>query len=222
MTAPNYSAADFLRAFQDHLPTGAAWPRDADAAQTQFFAALVLQYVRLHGRSVNLLSDAFPVAPVELLPEWQKTLGLPDPCAGPSPTLQLEQQQVNARFIASGGQSRGYFVALAAALGYTITITEFAPSRFGQPFGAQFGGSAWAFAWQINAPTFTVERFTFGRDAFGEPFAQWGNTVLQCETRRLAPAHTTLFFNYGTGMAMVDEVGGEMFDEAGNLLDVAA
>lgn len=196
MPAPSYTDADFLTAFQGLMPPGAVWPRDSDAVQTQVLSAFTPTYTRSAARAVNLLSDAFPVAPVELLPEWELTLGLPDPCAGVSPTLQQRQQQVNARFIASGGQSVDYFVSIAAALGYTITITQFSPSRFGQPFGGTFGGTAWAFAWQVNAPTFTVEPFLFGRDSFGEPFAQWGNTVLQCELLRLAPAHTTLIFSY--------------------------
>ena len=178
------------------LPTGPVWPRDADTTQTQAFAALVQGYTINAARAVNLLSDAFPVAPVELLPEWENTLGLPDPCAGPSPTLQQRQQQVNARFIGSGGQSVDYFVTVAAALGYTITITQFSPFRVGQPVGQPLYGEAWAWAWQINAPTFSIHYFEVGRDTVGEPLASWDNTVLQCEMQRLAPAHTKLLFSY--------------------------
>ncbi|WP_428492171.1 YmfQ family protein [Rhodopila sp.] len=196
MPAPIYTAADFLAGFQALLPTGPVWPRDADAVQTQVALALTGLYPGNAGRAANLLTDAFPVAPVELLPEWESTLGLPDPCAGPAPTLQVRQQQVNARFIAGGGQSVNYFVSVAAALGYQITITQFTPSRFGQPFGQPFAGEDWAFAWQVNAPTFSITHFTFGRDTFGEPFSSFGNTVLQCELQRLAPAHTTLLFSY--------------------------
>lgn len=193
---PTYTDADFLAGFQALLPTGPIWPREPDAAQTQTLLALVKGYTRNAARANNLLIDAFPVAPVELLPDWEATLGLPDPCAGTAPTIQVRQQQVNARFIAAGGQSVAYFVQVAAALGYTITITQFAPSRFGRPFGLAFGGVAWAHAWQINAPTFTIERFSFGHDAFGEPFSSWDNNVLQCELQRLAPAQTALIFSY--------------------------
>ena len=198
MPAPNYQDADFAAALQAHLPTGPIWPRDPGSVQAQVCQALMRQYTRLHDRSVNLLSDAFPVAPVELLPEWEATLGLPDPCAGVSPTVQQRQQQVNARFVASGGQSVPYFVTLAANLGYAVTITEFAPFRVGvSSVGeALSNGAAWENAWQVNAPTFTIEYFTVGRDAVGEPLAQWGNTVLQCEMQRLAPAHTTVTFRY--------------------------
>lgn len=196
MGAPLFTDDDFVAGFQNLLPTGPVWPRDADAVQTQTIRPLIKGYTRNTARAVNLLSDAFPVEPVELLPEWESTLGLPDPCAGTSPTIQQRQQQVAARFIASGGQSVAYFVQVAAALGYEITITQFAPLKVGQVVGTPLYGAAWAFAWQVNAPTFTIERFLVGRDAVGEPLAQWGNTVLQCELQRLAPAHTTLIFSY--------------------------
>jgi hypothetical protein len=99
---------------------------------------------------------------------------------------------VVARLTASGGQSIAYFKAVALALGYDITITQYSPSHFGRPFGLPFGGTAWAFAWQVNAPMFTINRLEFG-GSFGTPFASWGNNVLQCELLRIAPAHATFF-----------------------------
>lgn len=197
MPAPTYTDADLLFALQSLLPSGPVWPRDPDAVQTQTLAPLVAGPRRLTDRAANLLGDAFPVAPLELLPEWEATLGLPDPCAGTSPTVQLRQQQVAARFVAGGGQTPLYFINVASALGYTITITQFAPFRAGQnAVGQPLCGDAWAHAWQVNAPATTVESFRVGRDAVGEPLATWGNAVLECEIKRLAPAHTTVGFAY--------------------------
>lgn len=196
MSVPAWTSDDLLSALQRHLPRGRAWPRDPNSVQTQTLAALALTFQRLTGRAANLLIDSFPETTIELLPEWEETLGLPDPCAGVSPTIALRQAQVIARFTSGGGQSIAYFIAFAKALGYDITITQFAPFTFGRPFGMPFGGEEWAFVWQVNAPQFTVEFFKFGSDAFGEAFSTFGNTVLQCELQRLAPAHTTVIFNY--------------------------
>jgi len=197
MQIPPFAASDFATGMQNLLPRGAIWPRDPDATQSKVIAALTQIYGRQATRSLNLLTDAFPLAPVELLPEWEASLGLPDPCAGLQPTIQLRQQQVNARFIAGGGQSVPFYINFAAALGYPITITEFAPSRFGRSFGMSFGDVDWASTWQVNAPHFTVNYFEFGHDAFGEPFAEWGNTVLLCEMQRISPAHTILLLSVG-------------------------
>ena len=195
MPAPNFGAADYLSALQALLPRGRVWPRDPDATQTKVLSGFVPCIAQLNARANFLLIDAFPPSTFELLPEWESTLGLPDPCAGEAPTTQQRVSQVVARLIATGGQSIPYFTAIAAALGYAITITQFVPSRFGKKFGTSFGDVAWAFAWQVNAPTFTIASLQFG-GAFGIPFASWGNNVLQCELQRLAPAHTTVLFSY--------------------------
>ena len=191
-----YSSADFLAAFQALLPRGAAWSRDPASVQSRTLATLMPTWARLAARDENLVVDAFPATTVELLPEWEKSLGLPDPCAGESALLEERRAQVVARFAATGGQSVGYFVSFAATLGYAITVTEFAPRRFGQVFGTPFYGPDWAYAWQVNAPTFTVAYRQFGSSLFGEPYASWGSTVLQCELQRLKPAHTILIFSY--------------------------
>jgi uncharacterized protein YmfQ (DUF2313 family) len=195
MTAPILTDADFLAALQALMPRGRVWPRDADAIQTRTLAGCAPTYTRLTARANNVIADGFPASTYELLPEWESALGLPDPCAGEAPTVQQRRNQVVSRLTATGGQSISYFTAVAAALGYTITVTQFAPSRFGRPFGRPFGGIAWAFAWQVNAPTFTVNSFQFG-GSFGSPFANWGNNVLQCELQTYAPAHTTVLFSY--------------------------
>ncbi len=197
MPVPSYTDADFLAAMQSLLPTGPVWPREPDSVQAQTLAALAPTYTRQAARATNLLSDAFPVRPIELLPEWESTLGLPDPCAGAAPTQQQQQQQVAARFVASGGQTSAYFVKVAATLGFPIGITCYTPSVFGMSFGAPFGGDAWAHAWQITAPATVVEPFAFGRNAFGDAFATVEpSAVLQCEMQRIAPAHTTVFFSF--------------------------
>lgn len=196
MAVPAWSAQDFLSAFLRLLPRGRAWSDNPNSVEAQSLAPLMPIYQRQAARAAYLLQDAFPVAPVELLPEWEYTLGLPDPCAGPSPSLQVRQQQVAARFVAAGGQTPAYFINVAATLGYPITITEFTPFRVGQPVGQPLYGDAWTHTWQLNAPTFTIKRFEVGHDTVGEALASWGNTVLQCELNRLRPAQTTLLFNY--------------------------
>jgi uncharacterized protein YmfQ (DUF2313 family) len=196
MPAPLYSANDFTRALQAKLPRGRVWPRDEDSEQTGTLKGLAPSCARFNARANDLLVDAFPASTLELLPEWEKTLGLPDPCVGPSPTIEQRRAQVVARFIADGGQSVAYFISVAAALGYTIAITQFAPFRFGSRFGQPLCGDVWANVWQVNAPNFTIEFFQFGVSGFGEPFAFWGNSVLQCELQRLSPAHTKLLFSY--------------------------
>jgi uncharacterized protein YmfQ (DUF2313 family) len=193
-TVPAWSLADLASTLQQHLPTGRAWPRDPLSVQSQTIAALAANFQRLTGRAANLLIDGFPATTVELLPEWQASLGLPDPCAGAAVTLAQEQQQVLARFESNGGQSIAFFTAFALALGYTITVDQFAPFRAGiSRAGTPDYSQAWAFAWQINGPPATLTYFTVDSSAVGDNLSFYtGSTVLECEMQRLSPAHTLL------------------------------
>lgn len=195
MAAPQYSAAEYLRALQALMPRGRVWPRDPDATQTQVLGSLTPVYERQNIRSSQLLVDAFPQTTYELLPEWEQTLGLPDPCAGEAPTVAARRAQVVARLQAQGGQSVGYFIAFAAALGYAITITEYVPARAGiLRAGQALNGSDWAHTWTVTSPTYTIHKAQAGALAVGEPLAYWGDTVLTCELSAVKPAHTVLLF----------------------------
>ncbi|MDR3438941.1 putative phage tail protein [Telmatospirillum sp.] len=130
--AATYSNDDFLAALQALMPPGRAWPRDSDAVQTQVLAGLAPSYARVAASAEALLVDAFPATTAELLPEWQKTLGLPDANWPAATTLAQQQAQVVAKFANTGGQSASYFESLAASLGYTITVESAAPFRCGQ------------------------------------------------------------------------------------------
>ncbi|CAB3779425.1 hypothetical protein LMG28688_00838 [Paraburkholderia caffeinitolerans] len=197
MTAPVYSANDFALALQALMPIGKVWPRDADALQSQVFNGLAAVYERSSERAQNLISDAFPASTVELLPEWESTLGLPDPCAGTSPTIQQRRNQVVARFANSGGQSAAYYINFSLNLGYTVTVRQYAPFRCGQSrCGDSLGGVDWFYTWAIHAPLNTVTRFRAGSSTAGEALATWNNKVLECELSSVSPAHTYLLFQY--------------------------
>jgi uncharacterized protein YmfQ (DUF2313 family) len=123
--------ADFETAVaQRLLPRGAAWTRLVGSVLQRVWNVIADAVAAVHGRSAALTEiEGFPPTSVELLPDWETVFGLPDPCLGLSPTTAARQQAVAARLIATGGQSVGYFAGLAAALGATVEVTEYAPFR---------------------------------------------------------------------------------------------
>ena len=175
-----YSADDYAGAARALMPRGRVWSQDPNSVQGQALGALGQSMARTDAAAIALLGDAFPAQPVNLLPDWESSLGLPDPCAGLNPTVVQRQNQVQARFVGGGGQSRARFVQFAATLGFTITITTYAPFRVGlDTIGEPIASVAWAFAWGI-----TVLTNTGGLD----------RAVLACELNAIKPAETTLFF----------------------------
>ncbi len=192
LKAPVYTRADFRHAFQSLLPHGRAWPRETDTVQAQAVDGLAGVCERQAADAMRLLADAFPVTAQYLLTDWEATLGLV-----PQATVQQRQYAAVAQLIGLGGQSVPYLISYAAALGYTISITQFAPARAGAArAGTPCYGNDWAFAWRVSAPLATATHARAGVSGAGEPLAFWGNATLESALRRIAAAHTVLIFSY--------------------------
>ena len=195
MRAPDLSVDDFVGAMQRLLPRGRVWPRDPDANLTALLRGLAAICARQTERDNYLLIDGFPATSVELLTDWEATLGLPGDCVGELGTIEQRQRAAAAKLASIGGQSVPYLISIAATLGYIVTITEFMPWRVNMPIGAIYG-TAWAYAWQVNAPAETITRFTC-RSGVNEPLQSWGNLQLECLMHEYAPAHTIVLIAYG-------------------------
>lgn len=195
---PVFTAEMFRAAFLRLLPTGPIWQRKDGSIIHALATAWGQTFSRNAARASYLLTDANPATTTELLPDWEASLGLPDPCSGENPTLSLRRAQVNARLTDTGGCSAEYYINFAKSLGYEITITQFAPARFGQAkFGTPYYGREWAYVWQVNCPSIPVIAAQFGGARFGDPYRTWGGQVLICEISSRIPAHTKVLFNWG-------------------------
>lgn len=192
-----FSADDFLQLLQNLFPPGIAFPRAPDTVQTDFLKALSDVQGATAERQCNLLVDAFPATTVELLPEWEASLGLPDPCWGPDVTLEQRQAAVLARLLADGGQSIPYFIQFCTNLGFPgTTFKEFNAFRCGMYVGQPLYGIDWNYALQVNNPTLKAYYFQTGIDTTGTPLSWWTDSALICELRRVLPGHVVVIFNF--------------------------
>lgn len=197
MSMPAYSIDDFHQALRNLIPRGRAWDKETGSVPDQTLGVFAPSFQRSALAAVDLIADSFPATALDLIPEWQETLGLPDPCAGPAATVQQQRRQIVARLTNSGGQTAAYYITFAAALGYTITITNDAPFRCGQSTAGQHVGSQdWFYTWAVHAPAYTPNPFLAGQSTAGDPLNSGANLVLQCELSEAAPAHTVLQFHY--------------------------
>lgn len=191
------STTDYLQQLQALLPQGPAWPREASPV-TRLLDGLAQELARVEGRALTLLEEADPRTTAELFADWERVAGLPDDCViafAPDQTVAQRRAALVGRLATIGGQSPAYFVGLAAALGYAITLTEFKQHAVNDDVSTPLYGPAWAFAWQVNAALNTVTQLTVA-GTVADPLASWGNTLLECVIKRLAPAHTTVLFSY--------------------------
>ncbi len=175
---PRFGVADYAVAARALMPRGLAWPAEADTEQSLTLAAIAATFERSDGQASALLSGSLPGHSTPLLPEWEATLGLPDPCAGANPTIAQRLDQVRGRFVGAGGQSRQRFIDFAAALGFTIKITNYTPFRAGRStIGNPLASDAWTFVWGV-----TIVETTGALPV----------DALMCELEAIKPAETTL------------------------------
>lgn len=191
-------AAQYRDQVRALLPPGQAISRDAGTTIDDLLLALADEWARLDARGIALTVDVNPATTIEMLPDWERVAGLPDTCGGAqTETLQGRRADIVGRLAATGGQSRAYFIAVAAAIGYSITITEFRPFRVGlSGAGDGLSNGDWVFTWRVNAPNTIITSFRVGRSAVGEPLSVWGNERLECSIDEIKPAHTILQFAY--------------------------
>ena len=190
------TADQYRHLLQQLLPPGAAWPRDGAATLTKVLEALADEMARGHNRAVGLVEESDPRAATELLADFERVVG-PDTCVpGGLATLAERRAYAHARWTARGGQSRAFFVALAAALGYPVTIAEYRPFTCESGCDEPCCDEPWRFAWTVGAPETTVREYPCDGGC-DEPLATWGNELLECAINRAKPAHTTCHFAYG-------------------------
>ena len=178
---------DFVQAFQDLLPRGAAWPRDPATTQGGMANAIADAAAFVHARFSTLTEiESDPAQTTELLPDWEQDFGLPDPCLPLNATIAMRRGALLARIAEGEDPTPAYFVALAATIGYTVTVS-FATSSF---------GAGWQNTWFINAPSITSRHMHAGANVTGEYLELPGNSFLECVMRRANPGHMQLIFNY--------------------------
>ena len=190
--------ADYLKQLQDLLPPGPAWPRDDNAWLTRLLRALAAELARVDGRAWQLVEEADPRKTAELFADWETMAGLPDSCAiafGGEQTMAQRRAAIVGRLTTLGGQSAAYYIGLAAALGYTISITEFREHTVNDDVEHSLCSAEWVFCWQVNAALSTVTDITV-ESTVEDPIVAWGNALLECVIKRLKPAHTTVLFRY--------------------------
>lgn len=198
MPTPDLREADFLAALHALLPQGPAWPREPGTVLDALLGALADRAAAQHARIRTLADEeSFPAAASEMLTDWERAYGLPDACGSEGDSTAQRRAALLSRIAERGGQSRAYFIGVAAALGFDVTIEEIRPFRVGvSSVGDPLYGEDWIFTWRMRAPDTTVTPFRVGLSAAGDPLRSWGNARLECVISRIKPAHTTVLFAY--------------------------
>jgi uncharacterized protein YmfQ (DUF2313 family) len=206
---------DYAHALAGLLPRGLAWPREPETLIMRVTAGLAAVWGYVDGRIADWLErETDPRLTVELLLDWEGNWGLPDACLAEPQTMEDRRRMLVQRMTIEGGQSREFFISVAAGLGYLITITEFRPFMVGLDragdnrtyvspgvlgeWPAQIGPPEMRFYWRINVINARLSWFRAASGQAGvDPHLRIGlATDLECLIRRWKPGHTDVIFSY--------------------------
>jgi uncharacterized protein YmfQ (DUF2313 family) len=207
------SGDDYTQAFLKLLPRGQAWPRHPGSTLVMTSDGLSQYWGFVDGRAADLLErESDPRFTVELLPDWERAWGLPDPCFPDATTIGERQRMLVMKMIMLGGQSRAFYEWVANWLGFSISIKEFAPFMAGVSEAGdtryeydQTGFYRWyigppemRFYWIINVGQASLTWFRAGQSQAGvDPHLRIGVAPdLACLFDRGRPAHTEIVFDY--------------------------
>jgi uncharacterized protein YmfQ (DUF2313 family) len=186
------SHADLLKALLPPFSYDLAGP--AIAAQLEAEGAALDDAL---AASLRVLSAITPDGDTGLLPDWERVYGLPDAClADVESSVSSRVAAVIDKIRRGGGLSRQFFIDLAAALGYAITITEFAPLTVSSPVTYSVYDTDSQYYWQVNLATDTPPRPITVLDSVTTPLVVYQTGLLECLLHKLKPAHTELLFAY--------------------------
>ncbi len=193
------TVSTILQSLISKLPTGFALGLRGGILDT-LLGAVADMFSTTETDADRLVLQADPRAAVELLTDFERVLG-PDPCGRDLDPLTIEQRQrlAHQRWTGTGGQSMPYMISIAQKLGVAVTIEEFWPSRAGVlRAGQPLRREGCQFVWRVNIPgLITVTNFKAGASRAGQPLGSFELSSIECELRRVKPAHTELIFSYG-------------------------
>ena len=207
------TAEDFHQGLMDLLPVGWAWPRDPGSVLSGVWRGVADEAARVQSRACTLLEESDPETAAELLMDWERAFGLPDPCDPDDQTAVERRAALLAKIRSLGGASIAYFVGLAADRGYEIEITERRPficarSACGyQATPAEVGSPLMRFVWTVALQTARLRWFRTGGGG-GQVGVQTHLTIeraeeIECLFSRVKPAHTEIVYDYSDDLDLV-------------------
>jgi uncharacterized protein YmfQ (DUF2313 family) len=191
----------WLASLQALLPPGRAFTRESGANLTKLLEATAAMFSSAESLAVDLrIQSADPLTATGMLPDWERLLGLPDDCTITLPLSTAERQRLAfARLTEQGGQSRAYFIALAASLGEPgVTIADgFRPMTCNSTCNASLTSNADRFVWIVNVPRSANQlRGMNCNNNCNSALGSLQISLAECPITERKPAHTTVLFKY--------------------------
>ncbi len=182
-----------------HLPIGGVF--DAAHESGTNFRALIEglggEYFRAEENIFDVCEEMDPQVTDDLLPEWERSVGIPDDCFSTAGDFDRRRQAVLLKVGGFRVQTEQDFIDLAAILGQTIEIEAGAESgAYPMRYPARYLGGAKGARFTMIVHFPNSENINYPQE-YPVPYGI-GTGIVECVILHAAPSTVTVIFSYGT------------------------
>lgn len=182
------------------LPRGPLWKPKKGGVVDAVLYALSREAARIDARACAVIEEADPRTSYEELERWFADYGIPSEClaAIADPSLEQMRQELVAKITSNLGLTKAFFESLAGTLGFSAEVETYREHNVNDNAECPLYSAEWSTAMTLGVKV----RGRNGAEEFNttwavdQPLARWGNSLLECVVRALAPAHVYVIFSY--------------------------
>ena len=176
------------------MPRGRTWPRDTESNLAKYVLGFAQRLIDAELSADQLLLEMRPETTVQLLPEWEEYLGLPE-CDISGQSFEQRRAAVVEKYHRKGGLQIWMIEQIAAALGFNVKVTEQWPHHVLRSVTYPIYPASTRFILRVDVYDLPEERFTV-LDNVLTPLRGNAPLVLECVLNRLKLAGFYYDFNY--------------------------
>lgn len=205
----------YIELYKNFLPRGRLWRNKNSPPFSDLIGGMNVEPCRVDERVFDFFKEIDPSQTVEMLPEWENALGLPDECTPAGLTDDERRAQIVQKLTNVGGLSEPFYEFVIGRLGLTgdvfnnlafvvgrstvgQALTNYVSDSLevGEPIGP-LRIDRWLYYFTVNAceSEATTETLEVG-EPIGVPLRVVENELLECTMRKLKPAHSAVYFTY--------------------------
>jgi uncharacterized protein YmfQ (DUF2313 family) len=177
----------YARQMKQLLPWGSIWPFSPSSWLSTLLVGFGDELARIDARAEDVVNEWDPSTAVQMLEDWERVLGLPEPGQKLSPITGERQIAATLKYLSRGGATPVYFEALAARLGFVATVTETATHTWTMIVDLASSPAAY---------TLRTAQFRSGSARSGDRVSNRSVDELERVIKKAKPAHTVALFVY--------------------------
>lgn len=184
------------RQFADHLPEGRAWNNkiNEDSIMYKNIKSLASAFNIVQQQIEEIATEFNINLTVDLLPDWEESVGIPDDCIFELESLEERRETVIQRLKKVPVVTKAEFEALALSLGTEVTVTPGGSVEgFPLTFPFNFSSTFPKFRMFVYFPNGNGDRLGFPYN-FPLTFGSFNIDIIKCVFDKVAPASIEIIY----------------------------